>query len=194
MKHDSLTWTAGNRDIPRNPPGGRSVHSVRQGNGGTCLPDSVRAPANGFRAVPCMQAVESVVVRAAAPCTAAVAVALAVVPVFAEVVAAATWSVAVVLSVPVARRVLVRPSVSAAVEDIAVQVAVVVALQQPVVPAVPLPRPSGRTGCPCSSPLSVPPPFRQSSSGPAAWHRGVPVRARRWHPCGSWRQSVPPPS
>ena len=99
-----------------------------------------------------------------------------VVPVSAEAVVAATSSV-------VARQEPVRPSVleTAVVADSAVQAAAVVPLQ-PVTAAGAVAAqsvlPSARTGCPCSSPFSAAPSFRQSSSGPAAWHKDVPVRAR----------------
>ena len=79
----------------------------------------------------------------------------------------------------------VRSSVSAFAAEVDMAVsAAVVALEQGQVAAVAAVGlaesglPSCRTECRCSSLFSVLPPFRQSSSGLAAWHKGVPARER----------------
>ena len=95
---------------------------------------------------------------------------------FAQAAVAATLSAA-------ARQEFVRPPVlmPGIAADSAVQAAAVVPLQ-PVTAAGAVAAqsvlPSARTGCPCSSPFSAAPSFRQSSSGPVAWHGGVPERVR----------------
>ncbi|WP_157800022.1 hypothetical protein, partial [Phocaeicola vulgatus] len=89
MRHDFLTWTAGNRDIPRSPPDGNWVHPLRRDNAGTVLQGAVPAPANVSHGIPRVRVVEPVAVLAAVPCRVA-AVAGNIVSVPVAVVAAAT--------------------------------------------------------------------------------------------------------
>ena len=101
-------------------------------------------------------------------------------------VASVFWMVPVSATLPVASS-AVRPSVVAAfvaAADMAVPAVVAEMLAPVVVVVVPVPvvaardLPSVRRDCPGSSPFSVPPPSRQSSSGLAAWRKGVPARVR----------------
>lgn len=108
-----------------------------------------------------------------------------IVPVPVAVVAAATLPAVAEGWLPVSavRREPALPSVSApAVAEDIVEPAVVVGVRLPVVPAAVVAvepvHPSVQTGCPCSSPLSVPPPSRRFSSGLVVWRKDVPARAR----------------
>lgn len=130
--------------------------------------------------------VEPVAVLAAVPYRVAVVAGRNIVPVPAAVVAVATLSAVAEDWLPVSavRQEPEPPSVSvpAVAEDTVEPAAVVGLVRLPVVPAAVVAAepvlPSVQTDCPCSSPLSVPPPSRQSSSGPAVWRKDVPVRVR----------------
>ena len=117
MGHGVLTWTVGNRDIPRSPPDGKPVLPVRHRNVGTVLPAPAPVPANAGSRIP---VAVPAAVRVAVPRMVAVVAGRNIVPVPAEVAAAATSSAVAVVLQPasVVRRVLVPPSVSAVVEDI----------------------------------------------------------------------------
>ena len=107
---------------------------------------------------------------------------------FAQAAVAATLSAACQEFV---RPLVLMPGIAA---DSAVQAAAVVPLLPVVVTgavAVQAVLPSARTGFPGSWPFSAAPASRQSSSGPAAWHKVGPVREPSLHPYGFPRQSVP---
>ena len=111
------------------------------------------------------------------------------VPAFAQAAVAATLSAA-------ARQEFVRPPVlmPGIAVDSAVQAATVVPLLPVVVTeavAAQAVLPSARTGFPGSWPFSAAQASRQSSSGPAAWHKVGPVREPSLHPYGFPRQSLP---
>lgn len=107
------------------------------------------------------------------------------VPAFAQAAVAATLSAA-------ARQEFVRPPVlmPGIAVDSAVQAATVVPLLPVVVTeavAAQAVLPSARTGFPGSWPFSAAQASRQSSSGPAAWHKVGPVREPSLHPYVSIR-------
>ena len=167
-------------------PDGNWVHPLRRDNVGRVLQGAVPAPANVSHGIPRVRVVEPVAVLAAVPYRVAVVAGRNIVPVPAAVVAVATLSAVAEDWLPVSavRQEPEPPSVSvpAVAEDTVEPAAVVGLVRLPVVPAAVVAAepvlPSVQTDCPCSSPLSVPPPSRQSSSGPAVWRKDVPVRVR----------------
>ena len=139
MRHDFLTWTAENRDIPRNPPDGNWVHPLRRDNVGRVLQGAVPAPANVSHGIPRVRVVEPVAVLAAVPYRVAVVAGRNIVPVPAAVVAVATLSAVAEDWLPVSavRQEPEPPSVSvpAVAEDTVEPAAVVGLVRLPVVPA-----------------------------------------------------------
>ena len=178
MKCVVLTWIGENRDIPRNPPAGMPVHPVR--NADTYLPGDKPVPANECRIVP------RTPVEAVAAASEGVRHIVAekdsdVASVFEAVVVAATSSA---VADSAARFEIVQPSVSAFAAVAGTEVPVAVAAVPVVAVVAPVPAvegrslPSGRRGCPRSSPFAAPQAFRQFSSSPDPLHKGVLGRVR----------------